>query len=259
MAHHQPHGGGSHEEHEGAPEWLISFADNVTLMMGFFVVMLAMNMKASTGGAGSSPDKGDGTATDRAVDLAIAVREAFNNPVNPESRDPNDLLLIQRLQKRVVGESPADMVGIEGSEKDVQSVRPNQYFGQGGTVYFDQNSSTLNESGRGTVAEIVRLFRGVRCILDVRGHVSSAESIGKEDRGMSLSYARAVAVAAALHESGIGWEQIRLIACCDQDRVTAMAHDQAGHQSNQRVEVVGTDQPLPEYMGPEPASTPHQP
>ena len=52
--HEEGHGGGSHggghaaggheEGHEGAPEWLISFADNVALMMGFFVILLAMNM-----------------------------------------------------------------------------------------------------------------------------------------------------------------------------------------------------------------------
>lgn len=45
-----PHGGGAHEEHEGAPEWLISFADNVALMMGFFVILLAMNMGPKGGG-----------------------------------------------------------------------------------------------------------------------------------------------------------------------------------------------------------------
>lgn len=32
---HGGHGhGGGHEEHAGAPEWLISFADNVALLMG---------------------------------------------------------------------------------------------------------------------------------------------------------------------------------------------------------------------------------
>ena len=35
------HGGGGHDEEEeaGAPEWLISFADMVMLLMGFFVMI----------------------------------------------------------------------------------------------------------------------------------------------------------------------------------------------------------------------------
>ncbi|MCL4212087.1 MAG: hypothetical protein KJZ68_15650, partial [Phycisphaerales bacterium] len=43
--HGHGHGGGGHEEgHEGAPEWLISFADMVMLMMGFFVILFALNV-----------------------------------------------------------------------------------------------------------------------------------------------------------------------------------------------------------------------
>ena len=63
---HDSHGGGSHgaphaaheEHHEGAPEWLISFADNVALMMGFFVILLAMNMGPKA--KGESQEEGNG-------------------------------------------------------------------------------------------------------------------------------------------------------------------------------------------------------
>src|SRR6478609_4541171 len=30
------------EHHEGAPEWMVSYADMITIMMAFFVVMYAM-------------------------------------------------------------------------------------------------------------------------------------------------------------------------------------------------------------------------
>ena len=65
---HVPHGammahatgGGHDEEHEGAPEWLISFADMVMLIMGFFVILFALNMSppakaAACGCAQKSP------------------------------------------------------------------------------------------------------------------------------------------------------------------------------------------------------------
>src|SRR5436190_22316472 len=96
---HGGHGsGGGHEEaHEGAPEWLISFADNVTLMMGFFVIMLAMNMKSpTTGGMGGRDKNGDPPSSPDMIDAALAIREGFNNPVSLASTDPNDLPLIRR-------------------------------------------------------------------------------------------------------------------------------------------------------------------
>src|SRR5690349_11416681 len=70
------HGGGGHEEgHEGAPEWLISFADNVMLQMGFFVILLALNLKEpTTGGIGGKESNGDPPAA--LLDAAIAIREA---------------------------------------------------------------------------------------------------------------------------------------------------------------------------------------
>src|SRR5262245_27478113 len=70
------HGGGGHEEHEGAPEWLISFADNVTLMMGFFVILLAMNMKSPTaGGIGGKDKNGDPPSSPDMIDAVLAIRE----------------------------------------------------------------------------------------------------------------------------------------------------------------------------------------
>src|SRR6478672_62152 len=75
-----------HEEREGAPEWIISFADNVTLMMGFFVLLLAMNMSPkATGPVGPGPKsrepgRAQAAAPDM-LDVAIAIREAFHNPV----------------------------------------------------------------------------------------------------------------------------------------------------------------------------------
>src|SRR5688572_16054124 len=89
-SHGGGHGGGGHGdgEHEGAPEWLISFADNVTLMMGFFVIMLAMNMGPKGGGEGEETGEAASSPSTSMIDLQIAIREAFNNPVNIGSKNP---------------------------------------------------------------------------------------------------------------------------------------------------------------------------
>src|SRR5215468_5365718 len=85
------HGGGHEEGHEGAPEWLISFADNVTLMMGFFVILLAVNMGPKGNGPSDASKQGDSSEPPpQLLDAQIAIREAFNNPVNLNSMDPGE-------------------------------------------------------------------------------------------------------------------------------------------------------------------------
>ncbi len=236
------HGGGHEEPHEGAPEWLISFADNVMLQMGFFVILLALAMQTSKSGAGGSTSgEAAGGPTAEQLDWAIAVREAFNNPVDPESTDPHDFLLVRRLLVRR-GLSDADSPGQKGADHDVKSIRPSDYFGCGGTVPFDADSTQLSPESQAALAEMLKYLRGYGSILEIRGHASAAESFGKPDRGMALSYDRARAVAEALAAAGIDWKQLRIIACADSERVVSRADNPHDHARNQRVEVIATQQ-----------------
>ncbi len=233
------HGGG-HEEHEGAPEWLISFADNVMLQMGFFVILLALNLKPVLSGTG--PEKGEGPAagpTPEMLDWVIAVREAFNNPVQLDSTDPKDAALVARLVERQ-NQGRAREPGPEGRHDAVETIRQTEYFGMGGVVPFEHNSAVLSETGRRRVAEIAGHVRGLRTILDVRGHCAAAEAFDKPDHGMQLSWERAQVVARALVEQGIGWERLRLVACGDNDRVKPQEYDKFAVEANRRVEVVAT-------------------
>jgi flagellar motor protein MotB len=241
------HGGGSHgpphgaheEHHEGAPEWLISFADNVTLMMGFFVILFAMNMAAAKGGGAGAGEPGGTTLSPEMLDAIIAIREAFNNPVDPNSTNPIDLPLIRRLLER--GQSQAEREGQIGREHDVRSIRPSNYYSIAGLVPFDEATSLLSDAGREAIRQIVHQMKGHNLVIEVRGHVSSAEAFRAPDRGMQLSYDRALAVATHLAGQGVPWNQMRIIACADGERLMAVAYDVTGHRANQRVELIVTD------------------
>jgi flagellar motor protein MotB len=231
------HGGGAHEEHEGAPEWLISFADNVALMMGFFVIMLAMAMNkiSETSGSSNQGEAADGQPSTQMLDFTIGVREAFNNPIRADN--PNDAALWRRLKERQA-EAEAKTKAQRGSDRDVKTIRKSEYFGMGGVIQFESRSATLDEAAREALADILRHRRGLRNIIEIHGHVSAAEAYDVADRGMDLSWRRARAVAEALVEAGIGWNQLKLIGCADNDRKAVKTYDQFGHRANQRVEII---------------------
>ncbi|MBL0926512.1 MAG: OmpA family protein [Phycisphaerales bacterium] len=243
--HAHGHGGGHAEgEHEGAPEWLISFADNVMLQMGFFVILLALNMGPKGGNPEGPPSDSEQTAgpPPAMLDFAIAVREAFNNPVSMNSTSAADAPLVRRMMQKA-GSSAEDAP--EGRDKEVSSVRPGDYFALGGAIAFAEQSAELSASAEEQLRAIAERVRGVNTILEVRGHCSGVEVGGDASRAYRLSYDRAFAVASALRARGVEWKQMRVVSIGDSNRVVQRAFTAEAQRANQRVEVVLTGDVVP--------------
>jgi flagellar motor protein MotB len=251
---HGAHGGGGHAEgeHEGAPEWLISFADNVALLMGFFVILLAMNMKApQVGGIGGIDGPHTPQPSKQWLDLVIAIREAFHSRIDMNSNDPREAPLRQRMLERereVNGESVRD--GPPGGKIDLQSIRPSDYVVPTATIPFETGAADLSESNRQLAHEAARRIAGkLNIIIEVRGHVSAAERKGDEAKGYKLSYQRALAVANIMAEEGVPWHHIRIVACADASPVKVRADTAGDLRTNQRVElVINEEAPEPDQF-----------
>lgn len=238
-----PAGGGVHAEgeHEGAPEWLISFADNVALLMGFFVILLAMNMKAPTaGGIGGVDGPHTPPPSKQWLDMVIAIREAFHTPIQLDSDDPREAHLRERLREREneeAGESIRE--GPEGSKTDLQGLRPSDYVVPAAVVRFETGSADLSASAQAKARLDAREIAGkLNIIIEVRGHVSAAESRRDVEKGWQLAHLRALTVARLMIEEGIPARHVRIVACGDASPVKARADTFGDHATNQRVELV---------------------
>lgn len=238
---HKKHGHGhaKHEEHEeGVPEWVVSFADNALLQMGFFVIMFAMNVGAKA--TSESDQNGNQAGTPAGMlDMMIAIREAFNSPVSPFSDNPSEQILVQRIKQKLA-EGDANQVGPTGDKPNLQGIDRGTLTNINGTVAFEQGSTDVGQAGRTTCRQVAKELRGTKYVIEIRGHVSALEAAAGVDAAMSLSYKRAQAVASVLVENGMAWSQLRLVACADNDRINPTAYDTPSHRSNQRAEIVVT-------------------
>lgn len=249
---HKKHGhghGGGHEEHEeGVPEWVVSFADNVLLQMGFFVILLAMNMGVKAQGPTSEGDQTSAAKSqnDALLDFALAVRSGFNNPIDLNSSAAEDKALVRRALEKLNqrrGDSPEE--NTTGQDKQAQNVRNGENRAPSVRVTFEDRSIELSEPAKRQLDDAARKFAGSRWILEIRGNASRLESVRDIQRSRQLSYERAFAAATYLVNQGLKWEQIRLVAAGDSFLATPRARTSGEHASNQSAEVYQLTETMP--------------
>jgi chemotaxis protein MotB len=240
---HGPGHGGGHEEHGGVAEWLISFADNVALLMGFFVILLAMNMNKPKPAHGLGGDSQNPSGDDSLMELVYGIREAFHTLPRLDSKDPKDVPLLEYMARRSRGETSTS--GSIGLKRTQAAIRPSDYEAPTGAFSFEPYSTVIDSAGKELAINLAKNFRGQTFILQIRGHTSAIEAAAGPQAALKLSFQRAQAVAELLAQSGLKWENLRLVACGDQERITPLASDRAEHKTNQRVEIVLTNEAIP--------------
>ena len=233
----QQHATHDEDEHQGAPEWLISFADMVMLMMGFFVILFALNVQPKGGEAGGGGEENQGVATQpQEIDpsLVEAIRRAFHSPLNPS--DPRDADVLRALRER--GEGDASDVGVSGEEHRMRSPRDIEYYGGGVDVPFGYRSGALSPEGRAIINEFAREHDGHRYVIEIRGHASQPEAFNRPEDGMDLGWSRAKAVYSQLVEDGISAGRLRIVSAGVTEPRAARVGMRTRAEDDQRAEVL---------------------
>lgn len=236
---HMQHGGGHDDEHEGAPEWLISFADMVMLIMGFFVILFALNAtQPSKAGADGDVEGEGGGATvpfDRWAEFVWNTRKAFGNPIDLETTDPE----LRKVVDWYYAEGPGRALdpGEPGDREEVHSPSEDGEHSLMIDIKFAHQEDELTDEARTRLVRLSRQIRGMPTIIEVHGHASTAEASHEEQVGLELSFERSMKVARALAESGVEWRRIKIIAAGDHSPQRAHPSDSLEDAPNRRVEV----------------------
>lgn len=234
---------------EHAPMWIVSFADLVTLMMSFFVVLYALKQ----GGK------------DAEISLATAIADRFGREFPMDASDPYAVVYWRKhgvqlapLQKEP-GAADKPARGVDGMHSEVTQIRPGDMITSGGTISFEPGKAELDAASKETIGKLYEILRGHNNVLLIKGHISSDEvSLRPDDcDGMSLSYRRAKVVAEELARLGLDRRVLRPMACGPFEPVKVAVYDTASQKANRRAEVFTTDTIVSDFFPPNvtPATT----
>ncbi|MEM0914150.1 MAG: flagellar motor protein MotB [Planctomycetota bacterium] len=222
----------------GAPDWMVTYGDMVTLLLCFFVLIVAFS---------EIKKEDEFNAVVEEIKRSFGMKGGGGKLPTPE--DP-ELSLIERLEtvqfqkKKEPNRSTTEEPGVEGREPRVTQVREGMKFIVGTRVIFEPGSAEITPIARRALDEIAEQVRGTNNVLEIRGHAASAEidQAGRYRDLDRLSYARASAARDYLIEQGkVRSDRFRLVAVGDREPAAYGVYNDAGQQPNRRVEVVQSE------------------
>ncbi|MCH8966466.1 MAG: flagellar motor protein MotB [Planctomycetes bacterium] len=238
---------GKHVEEapKGAPEWMVTYGDTMTLLLCFFVIIVSMSELKE--------DK-------RFQDVMESLRKAFGGYEGavgtvPIENAPVNALIAKLLELEVpvdtdkMGDSEEE--GIHGKKIRVTNVRDGIEVVVGGRITFSRFSATLMPQGRELLARTAERLRGYNTKILVRGHATH-ESLPEDaiyTDARDLSFARAKATADELARNGVRRVRMMLVAVGDTEPLVRQAYDENRRALNRRVEILVTEDLIDDYAG----------
>lgn len=238
----------------GAPEWMVTYGDMVTLLLCFFVLIVSFS---------------EIKREDEFQAVVEEIKKAFGMKGGggklPTDDDP-ELSLIQKLetielyQVKTPTRAEVDDPGIEGKDPTVKTIREGELYAVGGRITFEPGSAELTQEAKDALRPVIEQVHGYNNLIMLRGHAARLELMGihtpYEDL-WQLSYARAKSVFDYLSEEGkIRRERFRLIGVADFEPLVQRAYSLEDQQSNRRVEVIVSASIVDDYLKPEAVAGP---
>lgn len=229
----------------GAPDWLVTYGDAMTLLLCFFVIIVSFSeikenerfqevmesLKQAFGGYPGAPGKAP--TTDIAANTLIARLMELELPEESEKK----------------GDSEDE--GIHGRKIRVTNVRDGIEVVVGGRIAFERFSASLLPEARELLAAAAEQIRGYNTKILIRGHATReplpADSMYDDAR--DLSFARAKAVANELQRHGVRGVRQTLVAVGDSEPLVRQAYTEERRALNRRVEILVTEDLIEDYAG----------
>jgi chemotaxis protein MotB len=228
----------------GAPEWTVTYADLMSLLLTFFILLASMS---------------EIRENDKYQGMADSLHEHFGQSLPADAIMPGEtkprsalfasLTLAGRAKRKSLLENLFDPAKDNAQALPrVRIVRPGSRTTVGTVVYFADHSTQLDAAAREDLIETAELLRGKPQKIEVRGHTSQQAVQQDSADAWRLAFDRAENTMDFLvNQLRIEPKRIRLSVAGAHEPASTSA-DPAEQQANTRVEVFLLDEVAPESL-----------
>jgi len=228
------------EQEEGAPAWMMTYGDMMSLLLCFFIMLVAMSE----------------IKDEKFERLLDSIKKAFG--AHPEGLEqvpgatPNAAALAENLAavttENGLGKfGGAESTNIDGREILCKTVRDGTLYSVGDRVGFDKGSAEILTDMKKDLDAMVTLTGDQANRLFIRGH-ASVNDAAEGRTHWQLAFERAVAAKEYLTSKGISPRRIRLSSCGHFDPIETNLTP-TGQRSNRRVEIIVSEQLVTNDVG----------
>ena len=183
------------EKSGGAPEWMVTYSDMVTLLLTFFVMLLAMASFESPGRVDKVIE-----SLRRAFGVggySPAPEKAKQNPAanTSESKTTKDQIkpIVMELREVLSKKISDDLVKMTKTRTEVRIMLDDR-------ILFKPGQTELHPSSYGLISDVAKAIGTKKVNLFVEGHT---DGTGDSTRNWEISALRAVSVVEALEDRGV--------------------------------------------------------
>lgn len=214
----------------GGGAWKVAYADFVTAMMAFFMVMWLV---------GQDEEKRTAVA-EYFKDPWARSRVTLNRSRNPSMQEQKAGKT--PTEKKLDGSNPREVPhenaeAPNAKQPKLVTIRSPERTTSGTIVTFEINSLEISEEGKSSLKRVVQEMLGLANKIDIRGHVSPLMLVtGNEEEMWDLCYKRGRVVQKYLAELGIQDQRMRVSVAGPHEPLVLESPD-CNQDRNARVEV----------------------
>lgn len=219
---------------ENNERWLLTYADLITLLLAFFIILFAMantDIQKYFDLQGSLSQAFNVGVLSGQVSSSLSPRTQVNPPEQSDATSPAGADLLAQLEI-LQQELPGDAVQFVNQRPEGLAISIS------GAVAFGSGSAELTPQGAKVLTKVMEVIGPLANDLRVEGHTDDLPTgSARYATNWDLSSARAISIVRFLEKAGIPAYRLSAAGYADQ-RPVALNNSAAGRTLNRRAEIV---------------------